>query len=159
MEIRLISVGKIRDKVYKEKIDEYLKWIRPYARVTFTEGLEERLSPKAGSREQEEARRREGQRVLSLIDKNELLVALDAGGEQVTSDQLAAILERLLVMGKRRLNFVVGGATGLDGSVKARADMVLSLSSLTFPHQLAVLVLSEQLYRVFTIIHSHPYHR
>ena len=66
MEIRLISVGKIRDKVYKEKIDEYLKWIRPYARVTFTEGLEERLSPKAGSREQEEARRREGQRVWPL---------------------------------------------------------------------------------------------
>lgn len=159
MEIRLISIGRIREKHLREGIDEYLKRLRPYTRITLLEGLDEKTSPRARENELGEARRKEGTKVLSLIGQNELLVAFDMRGRMVTSQEMAALIDGFRHTGKPRLNLVIGSASGLSEAVKDRADYVLSLSSLTFPHQMSVLIVAEQLYRSFAILHSHPYHK
>ncbi len=159
MELRIISVGKLTDKAYRQKIDEYLKWTGAWAKITVVDGIEEKVSSRAKPGEEKEARRREAQRILGLVDRSELLVAMDVSGQQMASEEMAAATRRLLEMGRKRINFVVGGAFGLESSVISRADAVWALSKLTFPHQLAVLILCEQLYRAFAIIHSHPYHK
>jgi len=159
VELRIISVGRLSDKAYRQKIDEYLRWIGAWARITVVDGIDEKISSRAKATQEKEARRLEAQKVLSLVGGEEYLVVLDARGQQMTSEQMAARVGRLLETGKKRVNFVVGGPSGLDSSVISRADAVWALSSLTFPHQLAVLVLCEQLYRAFAIIRSHPYHK
>ncbi|MDH7480284.1 MAG: 23S rRNA (pseudouridine(1915)-N(3))-methyltransferase RlmH [Syntrophomonadaceae bacterium] len=159
MILRLISVGKIREPFYRSGVGEYLRRIRPYCPIELVEGMDEKLSPRAGDREVTAALNREGQRVLGMLKESELLVALDARGCVLDSEGLASWLERVLQSGRPRISFLVGGAAGLGEEVRRRADCIFSLSVLTLPHQLAVLVLAEQLYRAFKIIRGEPYHR
>ena len=106
-----------------------------------------------------EARHKEAAKVLSIIKSGEVLIVLDQKGQRPTSEELAVLLERCRQEGKNRLNLVIGGPTGVSARLKDRADYLLSLSQLTFPHQLAVLIAVEQLYRAFTILNYHPYHK
>lgn len=159
MEIRIISVGKIREKHFRTGIDEYLKRIRTYMRVTLVEGLEERISPRARENEQQEARRKEGERILALVKDNEIIVVFDLHGQGMTSEKLAQLVQGCRLTGKSRLNLVIGGATGLAEEVKNRAHHLVSLSLLTFPHQMATLIVAEQVYRALTMVNSHPYHK
>jgi len=159
LNIRLISVGKIREKHFRNGMDEYLKRIRPYMPISLVEGLEVKTSPRARQSELEEARRKEGERILALLKGDEILVAFDSRGQRLTSEELAALVACLVQSGKARLNLVVGGSTGLSGLVTQQADHIISLSPLTFPHQMAALIVAEQLYRAFTILKSHPYHK
>lgn len=159
MEIRLISVGRVREKFYRQGVEEYIKRLRPYIKVTLLDGLDYRISPRAREAELAEARHKEAAKVLSIIKSGEVLIVLDQKGQRPTSEELAVLLERCRQEGKNRLNLVIGGPTGVSARLKDRADYLLSLSQLTFPHQLAVLIAVEQLYRAFTILNYHPYHK
>lgn len=154
MNLTLVCVGKLKERHWREAADEYLKRLRPYARVTVIE-----VPDRDVSADEDRALAAEADTVLRAIPDGALVVALDIAGEARSSEELARWLERHGVDGRSSLAFVVGGAGGLHARVLARADEHLSLGPLTFPHQFARVVLLEQLYRAFRIIRGEPYHR
>ncbi|WP_054693396.1 23S rRNA (pseudouridine(1915)-N(3))-methyltransferase RlmH [Syntrophomonas palmitatica] len=159
MKYRIISIGKIREPFFQQGIQEYLKRLQPYASIELVDGLEEKLSPRAGDKDIEKALQREGERILALINDNELLIALDIKGRMLSSEALAHTMEAWNQSGKSRVNFVIGSSFGLSPAVKTRADLRLCLSPMTFLHQMSGLILAEQIYRGFRIIKGEPYHK
>ena len=159
MKYRIISVGKIREKFYAQGVNEYLKRLGPYTVIELLEGLEEKVSPRAGAKDIEKVLNKEGERILSLLGDNEILVVLDGQGTLLTSEDLARCIEEWNMSGLSRVNLVIGGSHGLADIVKKRADRIISFSKMTFPHQMAVLILSEQIYRGFKILKGEPYHK
>ena len=159
MKYRIISVGKMREKFYAEGVSEYLKRLGPYTTIELWDGLEEKVNPRAGAKDIEKVLNKEGERILSLVADNELLVVLDGQGKLLSSEDLAHCLEGWNLSGVSRVNLVVGGSHGLADIVKKRADRIISFSKMTFPHQMAVLILSEQIYRGFKILKGEPYHK
>ncbi len=147
--MRLIAVGKLRDGPEAELFARYNARLRP--RIAVTEIAEGQGSPA-------EAKRREGTAILAALPATAFAVALDLGGTAPDSEGLAKLLERWLGL-SRPLCFLIGGAEGLDGPVIARADAVLSLGRLTWPHMLVRVLLAEQLFRASAILSGHPYHR
>lgn len=159
MKYRIISVGKIREPFYRQGVQEYLKRLQGYGQFELIDGLEERLAPAAAAGEIEQVLRREAAKILNLLRPDELVVALAIDGKRPDSMQLAALVRQWNESGRPRVNLIVGASCGLAPEVIKRADYTLSFSPLTFPHQLAVLMLAEQLYRSFRIIHREPYHK
>jgi 23S rRNA (pseudouridine1915-N3)-methyltransferase len=147
--LRLIAVGRLRDGPEYELFARYNARLRP--RLELTEIPEARGAPA-------EARRREGAALLAAAPDTAFVVALDLAGATPDSAELAHLLERWLA-GGRPICFAIGGAEGLDASVIARADYVLSLGRLTWPHLLVRAMLAEQLFRARSIAAGHPYHR
>ncbi len=159
MKFRIISVGKIREPFYQEGIKEYTKRLTPYTSIELVEGLEEKTNPRAGEKEIEKILQKEGEKILGLLGKDEILVIFDIAGKPLGSEQLAQYINYWNNSGKNRINLVIGGSHGLSDQVKKRADQSISFSSMTFPHQMAVLILSEQLYRGFKILKGEKYHK
>ena len=159
MKYRIISVGKIREPFYLQGVNEYLKRLQPYTAVDLTDGLEEKVSPRAGAKDIERCLHKERERILSLLDDSELLVGLDSHGQMMTSEGFARQIEEWNHSGRNRINLLVGGAHGLDTRIKNSAGRLISFSPMTLPHQMAVLVLTEQLYRGFKILRGEPYHK
>lgn len=159
MRYRIISVGKIREKFYAEGIREYMKRLGPYAQLELLDGLEEKLNPRASEKEIEKVLQKEGERILALLGENESLIVLDPHGKAMRSEQLADQLQVWNQSGQYRINLVIGGSYGLSPAVKQRAEQMISFSQMTFPHQMAVLILSEQIYRGFKILKGEPYHK
>ncbi len=147
--MRLIAVGKLRDGPEAELFARYNTRLRP--KMTVTEIAEAPGAPA-------EAKRREGAAILAALPPAAFAVALDLGGMAPDSEGLAKHLERWLGA-SREICFLIGGAEGLDGAVIARADAVLSLGRLTWPHMLVRVLLAEQLFRASAILSGHPYHR
>lgn len=154
MRLDLICVGRLKERHWREAAEEYLKRLKPYARVTMTE-----VSDRDVSADEVRALEDEAAGILKAIPDSAIVVALEIGGRARTSVELASWLEALGTAGKSHVAFVVGGAAGLHADVLARADERISLGPLTLPHQLARVVLLEQLYRAFRIIKGEPYHR
>lgn len=159
LKYRIISVGKIREKFYSEGIREYLKRLGPYGSFELVDGLEEKVSPHPGEKEISRVLDKEGERILNLLGENELLVTLDLQGQMLSSEHLADRLQAWNQSGRPRINFVIGASHGLSPAVKQRADQSISFSKMTFPHQMAVLMLTEQIYRGFKILKGEPYHK
>jgi 23S rRNA (pseudouridine1915-N3)-methyltransferase len=149
-------VGRSREAWLQEAESEYRKRLCAWANVELVVHKAETLGPGLPP---EAARRAEAARLLEGLDAREELVALDEGGRTYNSPELAAWLEGRLGSGVSRFRFVVGGAEGLDPELRRRAGLVLSLSRLTFTHQMVRLVLLEQLYRALMIREGRPYHR
>ncbi len=147
--LRLIAVGRLRDGPEAALFARYNARLRP--KFAVTEIPEARGAPA-------EVKRREGAALLAALPATGFVVALDPGGEAPDSADLARLLERWLAAG-RPVCFVIGGAEGLDAPVIERADFVLSLGRLTWPHFLARAMLAEQVYRARSIAAGHPYHR
>jgi 23S rRNA (pseudouridine1915-N3)-methyltransferase len=147
--MRVIAVGRLRPGPERELFDDYCNRLRP--KLELTELAEARGSPA-------EIKRREGEAILAAIPPNTQTIALDLGAPAPSSEALAQKLESWLAAG-RPLAFVIGGAEGLAAEVLARADHVLSLGPLTWPHMLVRVMLAEQLYRARCIATGHPYHR
>ncbi len=156
---RIISVGKIREKFYAEGIKEYMKRLGPYANMELLDGLEEKVSPHPSDKDIEKVLQKEGERILALQADNEMLVVLDPHGDSLSSEQFASQMEKWNLSGQNRINLVIGGSHGLSKAVKQRADHIITFSKMTFPHQMAVLILSEQIYRGFKILKGEPYHK
>lgn len=159
MRYRIISVGKIREPFYQAGVKEYLKRLGPFAATSLVDGLEEKINPNARDKDIVRCLQKEGERILAQLGTNEIMVVLDIHGEMLTSEGFARQMQEWNLSGKNQINLVVGGAHGLADDVKRRAQHTISLSRMTMPHQLAVLVLAEQVYRGFKIIRAEPYHK
>lgn len=154
MNINIIAVGKIREKFIKAGVDEFLKRIQPHSSIKITEINAENLKY-----DDKRALEAEGEKILSQISDTAYVIIMDIPGNQLNSDQFASKIKEINVQGINQLVFVIGGAVGLSDKVKQKADYSLSLSKMTFPHQLARLFLLEQIYRAFKIINNEPYHK
>ena len=150
MQIFLAAVGRLRRGPSRELVDEYLRRL-PWNVVEREVEARGPGSP--------ETRRREGELLLAAIPPGARLVALDATGEDLTSEAFAERLGRWRDAGTPILAFVIGGADGLDPTLLRRADLIVAFGRMTWPHLLARVMLAEQLYRAATILSGHPYHR
>ena len=147
--LHLIAIGRLRDGPEAELFARYSTRLRP--KLALTELPEARGAPV-------EVKRREAAALIAAVPTGGFVIALDAGGEAASSEVFAGKLERWLTTG-RPVCFLIGGAEGLDAAVLGRADYVLSLGPLTWPHFLVRAMLAEQLYRARSIASGHPYHR
>ena len=158
MKITIVCAGKIKEKYLREGVAEYEKRLRPYADLRTIEIGEERMKDKPSVAEKAETIRREGERLLMQVPQNAYLIVLDVGGAELSSDELAAKIDRLAVEGESHIAFLIGGPFGLSDEGRQCADIRLSFSHFTFPHQLIRLFLMEQIYRAFKISKGEPYH-
>ena len=159
MHIRIVSVGRIKEKAVQAAMDEYLKRLSAYGRVELSAVPDEPVPEKLSPALEGQVLAREGERLLRLIPAGTYLIALDVHGGQMTSEEFAGHLEGLAVGGRSDVTFVIGGTLGLSPAVLGRSQMRLSLSKMTFTHQLVPLILLEQIYRAMKIIKGEPYHK
>jgi len=152
--VLVVAVGRLKERHWRDAAEEYLKRLRPYAAVEVIE-----IPDRDVSADEPKALRSEADGILRALPETAHVVVLEPGGPQQSSEELAAWLELAGIEGRSTLAFVVGGAAGLDASVLKRANERLSLGPMTFPHQLARVILLEQIYRGFRIMRGEPYHR
>jgi len=159
MNIDIAAVGKIKEKYLAEGIMEYSKRLGRYCSLRTLEVEDEKTPETMSDREKEEVKRKEGERLLSRIPDQALVIALAIDGKQLSSEELSERISDLMVKGTSHIVFVIGGSLGLSDEVLARSQMKLSFSRMTFPHQLMRMILLEQIYRAFRIIKNEPYHK
>ena len=159
MNIDIAVVGKIKEKYLAEGIMEYSKRLGRYCSLRILEVEDEKTPETMSDREKEEVKRKEGERLLSRIPDQALVIALAIDGKQLSSEELSEKISDLMVKGTSHIVFVIGGSLGLSEEVLAKSQMKLSFSRMTFPHQLMRLILLEQIYRAFRIIKNEPYHK
>ena len=159
MKIKLVTVGKLKEKYLKDGIAEYSKRISRFAAVEMIELADEKTPDRASDSENEKILNLEGNRILSKIGDREFVVVLAIEGKTLSSEEFSKQLEQASINGYSTLTFVIGGSLGLSPKVKKRANLSLSFGRLTLPHQLMRLVLVEQIYRAFTIQQGSPYHK
>jgi 23S rRNA (pseudouridine1915-N3)-methyltransferase len=155
MNISVLSVGKIKESFWNEAISEYIKRISPYAKINFIE-----LENKAfkDSENAEVIKKQEAELILNKLEKNPgIVLALDEHEKEFSSREFSKFLEQKTAHGDHII-FVLGGPRGLHSSVLEKANQKISLSQMTFPHNLAKVVLIEQLYRAITIMKEKSYH-
>ena len=158
MQIRIIAVGKIKEKFLQDGIAEYVKRLHPYVKLHIMEIHEERRSITASPAMESVALQKEGERILSVIPEDSIVIIMEVGGQGWSSEKLAASFREWELSG-RQLVFVIGGDLGLSPEVRTRGDLSLSLSPMTFTHPMARLLLFEQIYRAFRILRREPYHK
>ena len=159
LNVKLICVGKMREKFYIDAFEEYRKRLQAYCRLELVEITEQRLNDRPAEKEITSALEREGQEILKTVPADAYLVALCVEGKQMPSEGMAELIAARENSGKPKLCFVIGGSFGLSPTVKARADKKLSMSRMTFPHHLARVMLIEQVYRGFKINEGSQYHK
>lgn len=159
MQISIISVGKLKEKYLQMGVEEFRKRLTPYCKLELVEVADEPAPDHLKAKEVELVKQREGERLLQHINADHYVVALAIDGVTWSSERFAEELEKLATYGHSQIVFVIGGSHGLGDNLLQRADRKLSLSQLTFPHQLARLILLEQIYRAFKIIRKEPYHK
>lgn len=159
MKFQIITVGKLKEKYLKDGIAEYLKRLQRYATVEIVEVADEQTPDNASEAEALQIKAREAQRIQKYMKEDTYLIALAIEGKMFTSEQLAEKIEQLGIGGRSHITMVIGGSLGLDASILKQADLLLSFSKMTFPHQLMRLILVEQLYRSYRIIKGEPYHK
>ena len=158
MTIKIYAIGKIKD-FYKSGVDEYIKRLSGYVKIEVIELKDDSISDKPSISEITKAKDNEGKRVLSLLKNNEYLIGLDLNKKEYDSEGFAKYLSEKLVDNGASISFVIGGSYGLSDELKNRLNSSITLSKLTFPHQLARLILLEQIYRAFKILNNETYHK
>lgn len=159
MKITLITVGKLKEKFFREAVSEYGKRLSRYCKLEIKETADEKTPEKASEVEREQILYREGERISRLIPEDAFVVTLEIEGKRLSSEAFAGEIERLGVSGISQIVFVIGGSLGLHNIIKERADLAVSFSDMTFPHQLMRVILLEQIYRAYRIISGEPYHK
>ncbi|HGL2088064.1 TPA: 23S rRNA (pseudouridine(1915)-N(3))-methyltransferase RlmH [Streptococcus pneumoniae] len=159
MKIKVVTVGKLKEKYLKDGIAEYSKRISRFAKFEMIELSDEKTPDKASESENQKILEIEGQRILSKIADRDFVIVLAIEGKTFFSEELSKQLEETSIKGFSTLTFIIGGSLGLSSSVKNRAKLSVSFGRLTLPHQLMRLVLVEQIYRAFTIQQGFPYHK
>lgn len=156
MKIKIIALGKIKEKFLKDGIDEFLKRLTPYATVSILE-----LSPIEIKDENltEKILLEEGEKILSHIKPLDFVITMEIKGKQFSSEEFAKQIEDLTNSGGQEIVFVIGSSCGIGKNVSARANLKMSMSKMTFLHQFARLILVEQIYRAFKIIKGETYHK
>ena len=159
MKITIISVGKIKEKFFDDAIKEYSKRLSKYCKLNIVEVKDEKTKENASQTEEDIVKETEGKRILDKISDSSKVIALAIEGKELDSVELAKQIEEFRISGTSDITFVIGGSLGLHKTVIDRADMKLSFSKMTFPHQLMRVILLEQIYRSFRIINNEPYHK
>ena len=159
MKIELITVGKIKEAFYRDAIAEYTKRLSKYCKLDIIEVADEKTPDNASELVESQIKEKEGGRILNKIAPDSYVIALAIEGKNPDSVALSSMIDSLGIRGISHLQFIIGGSLGLSPEVLARADYKLSFSKMTFPHQLMRVILLEQLYRSYRIIHNEPYHK
>jgi len=159
MKITILCVGKIKENYFTMAVNEYKKRLGRYCKLEIIEVPDEKTPDGASGREEEQIREKEGKRLLKQIREGAYLCALAIEGKQQDSVTFSKTLETFGVNGTEHLFFVIGGSLGLSPEILGRADMLLSFSKMTFPHQLMRVILLEQIYRAYRIMKGEPYHK
>ena len=159
MKIKVVTVGKLKEKYLKDGIAEYGKRISRFAKLEMIELADEKTPDKASESENYKILEIEGNRILSKVGERDFVIVLAIEGKTLSSEEFSKQLEQASINGFSTLTFIIGGSLGLSPAVKYRANLSVSFGSLTLPHKLMRLVLVEQIYRAFTIQQGSPYHK
>ena len=159
MKIKIFAIGKIKEKYLKDGINEYLERIKPYSQIEIVEVNDEPIVDNPHPSEIKKAIDTEGSRVLKLLKPNDYLIGLDLNRKEMTSPEFAEFLNKKFVSGGSNISFVIGGSYGLSDELKQRCNDSISLSKMTFLHQMTRLILLEQIYRAFKINRNETYHK
>ena len=159
MKIDIIAVGKVKEKFYREAIDEFAKRLSKYCKLQIIEVADEKTPDGASEAVEEQIKAKEAERILKNVKDEAFVFTLEIHGKKYDSVEFANRMNSLGVQGKSHIQFVIGGSLGLHDSVSARSDAKISFSDMTFPHQLMRVILLEQVYRGFRIIAGEPYHK
>lgn len=159
MKIRIICVGKIKEKYFSDAVSEYSKRLSKYCTFEICEVPDEMTPDKASEGENLSILKKEGDRILTKIGERDYVVTLEIEGKKLDSVTFSKKLSDIMTLGKSTIDFVIGGSLGLDDRIKKRSDFALSFSDMTFPHQLMRVILCEAIYRAFKIISNEPYHK
>lgn len=159
LNIKLIFVGKLRERFYIDAFNEYARRLSAYCKFECVELNETKLGDRPSDKEIENALVRESADIEKAIPKDAYVIAMCVGAKQLKSEELAQKINSLALSGRGKICFIIGGSFGMAESVKQRADMRLGMSEMTFPHHLARVMLTEQIYRSFKIIEGSRYHK
>ncbi|MGY3750457.1 23S rRNA (pseudouridine(1915)-N(3))-methyltransferase RlmH [Vagococcus acidifermentans] len=159
MKIKLVTVGKLKEKYLKQGIAEYTKRLTRYAAVDIIEVPDEKAPENLSDAEMTRIKDIEGCKILAKLSDRDVVFVLAIDGKQLSSEEFSKEIEQLGIQGKSQIAFVIGGSLGLSDEVLKRSDAQLSFGRLTYPHQLMRLVLVEQIYRAFRIMKGEPYHK
>ena len=158
MKFTFLTIGKIKEKWMRQGIDEYLKRLSPIAKVEILSPDEEKMPENPSPALKEKVMEKEGEKLLKYLKDEDFLILLDLKGKPVTSEELADILRKKMVSGTSHFFFMIGGPYGNGENIRKRANLKISISDMTFTHQMARLILAEQVYRAMKIIRHEPYH-
>lgn len=159
MKITICTVGKIKEKYFRDAIAEYTKRLSKYCKLEIVEVEDEKTPDNAGEAVELSIKQKEGARLASHIKDDSYVIALAIEGKKLDSVLFSEKLEKLFIQGTSHITFIIGGSLGLSPDILRRADYLLSFSDMTFPHQLMRVILLEQLYRSFRIMKHEPYHK
>ena len=159
MKIKIIAVGKIKENYLKEGISEYLTRLSPYAKTEIIEVIDSKVKDNPNDSDILKVINEEGERILSKIKNNDYVINLDLNKKEFDSIEFSKFIHDKMVEGGASLTFVIGGSYGLSNEVKQRANFSISLSKMTFLHQMTRLILLEQIYRSFKILNNENYHK
>lgn len=159
MKVKIIAVGSIKEDYWRVALEEYTNRLSLYTKVEIIEVKDEAAPPQMSKTLQEKVKLKEGTKLLKKIKDKDLVVALDLNGPQRDSETFAKYIDSLFQRGNSEIVFVIGGSLGLSSEVKARANEVVTLSKLTFTHQMTRVILLEQIYRAFKINRNEVYHK
>lgn len=158
MKIKIYAIGKIKEQYLKDGINEYVKRISPYSNIEIIEVADSKVKDNPNEADIMKAKDEEGERVLKLV-KNDYLIGLDMNKKEFISEEFAKYIEQKMVEGGSSISFVIGGSYGLSDDLKNRCNSSISLSKMTFLHQMTRLILLEQIYRSFKILNNETYHK
>lgn len=160
LRINIICIGKIKEKYFTDAINEYAKRLSAFCKFQIVELAEEKIRSNTPNISQiEEVIESEGKRIMQKINSGDYVVAMCIEGKMLSSEELSKTLDGVQINGKSTVDFIIGGSYGLSQAIKSRADLRLSMSKMTFPHQMARMILSEQIYRAFEISTNGKYHK
>lgn len=158
MKLSILALGSIKESWMKNGIAEYVKRLAPFAKIQIIEKTESKMPGNPSPADKKRILEEEGERILKYVGEKDCVVLLDLKGDKMSSENLAQWMENRMIAGTSSFCFMIGGPYGNGENLRKRADLKLSLSDMTFTHQMSRLILTEQLYRSMKIIHHEPYH-
>lgn len=159
MKITVITVGRLKEKFYRDAVAEYEKRLGRYCKLEILQVEDEKTPDRASAAEEDLIRKKEAERIMKHLKDDACIVTLEITGKMYDSEGFAHTIEKRQTSGVSHIQFVIGGSLGLHEDVCKKADLAVSFSKMTFPHQLMRVVLLEQIYRAYRIIHGEPYHK
>ncbi|WP_368251134.1 23S rRNA (pseudouridine(1915)-N(3))-methyltransferase RlmH [Enterococcus sp. 2201sp1_2201st1_B8_2201SCRN_220225] len=159
MNIKIITVGKLKEKYLVQGINEYVKRLGAYCKLQMVEVPDEKAPENLSEAQMLQVKEKEGERILAKIKEGEYVFALAIEGKNPSSEAFAKQIDQLQIQGKSQFVFVIGGSLGLSSEVIKRSNAQISFGKMTYPHQLMRLILVEQIYRAMRINHGEPYHK
>jgi len=159
VKVNIIAVGKIKSDYIQRGINEFSKRLNRYTGLNIIEVSDERIGSNLSQAEKEQVKKKEAERIKDKINNSSYTIALDPNGKHMTSPGLAKSIGNLQVQGYSEIDFIIGGALGLHADIKKEANYILSISHMTFTHEMSRLIILEQIYRGFKIMRGEEYHK